>query len=121
MRTKEVSSETSFLYNDYLTKNGYNKTAIKKGDNIMSNNKQIRFSFRKGLKKDLPSHAPLGEPLFCTDTGELYVGMGNYQEIKKITDPDLVCKCENTGGGSSGGYTNIPPEVVENTDRKSVV
>lgn len=74
----------------------------------MSNNKQIRFSFRKGLKKDLPSHAPLGEPLFCTDTGELYVGMGNYQEIKKITDPDLVCKCENTDGGSSGGDTYIP-------------
>lgn len=81
----------------------------------MSNNKQIRFSFRKGRKKDLPTHAPLGEPLFCTDTGELYVGMGNYQEIKKITDPDLVCKCENTGGGSSEGDTNIPPEVVENT------
>ena len=35
-------------------------------------NKQTRFSLRKGRKNDLPTHALLGEPLFCLDTGEIY-------------------------------------------------
>ena len=55
----------------------------------MSNNKQTRFSLRKGLSSDLPNHAPLGEPLFCTDTGELYVGMGEGLPVKKVADPKL--------------------------------
>ena len=55
----------------------------------MSNNKQTRFSIRKGLSRDLPTHAPLGEPLFCTDTGAIYVGMGEGLPVKKVTDPEL--------------------------------
>ena len=55
----------------------------------MSNNKQTRFSLRKGLSRDLPTHAPLGEPLFCTDTGAIYVGMGEELPVKKVTDPEL--------------------------------
>lgn len=55
----------------------------------MSNNKQTRFSLRKGLSRDLPNHAPLGEPLFCTDTGSIYVGMGEDLPLKKVTDPEL--------------------------------
>ena len=42
----------------------------------MSNIKQTRISLRKGLKSDLPSHAPLGELLYCIDTNELYIGVG---------------------------------------------
>lgn len=80
------------MYNDYLTKNGYNKTAIKKGDIIMSNNKQTRFSLRKGLSSDLPNHAPLGEPLFCTDTGELYIGMGEDTKPQPVTNKGLSDK-----------------------------
>lgn len=56
----------------------------------MSNNKQTRFSLRKGLKHDLPTHAPLGEPLFCLDSGEMYIGMGNDLHLKKVTDPKLT-------------------------------
>lgn len=55
----------------------------------MSNNKQTRFSLRKGLSSDLPTHAPLGEPLFCIDTGAMYVGMGEGLPVKKVTDPKL--------------------------------
>lgn len=55
----------------------------------MSNNKQTRFSLRKGLSSDLPNHAPLGEPLFCLDTGEIYIGMGEKDPLKKVTDLDL--------------------------------
>lgn len=55
----------------------------------MSNIKQTRISLRKGLKSDLPSHAPLGEPLYCTDTGEIYVGMGNDSPLKKVGETDF--------------------------------
>ena len=58
----------------------------------MSNNKQTRFSLRKGLSSDLPTHAPLGEPLFCTDTGELYVGMGSGSKPKPVTNKELSDK-----------------------------
>lgn len=35
-------------------------------------NKQTRFSLRNGCKSDPPTHALLGEPLLCLDTGEIY-------------------------------------------------
>lgn len=50
----------------------------------MSNNTQTRISFRKGLSTNLPVHAPVGEPLFCLDTKELYVGMGDCLPLAKI-------------------------------------
>ena len=58
----------------------------------MSNNKQTRFSLRKGLKQDLPTNAPLGEPLFCADTGELYIGMGEGAKPKPVTNKGLSDK-----------------------------
>lgn len=42
------------------------------------------ISFKKGNKADLPSNADLGEPLFCLDTGEIYVGMGKDQPLKPL-------------------------------------
>ena len=56
----------------------------------MSNIKQTRISLRKGLKSDLPSHAPLGEPLYCIDTNELYVGMGDSEKIKLLSSIDTL-------------------------------
>lgn len=34
------------------------------------------ITFKKGLKAGLPSTALTGEPLFCMDTKELYIGLG---------------------------------------------
>lgn len=38
----------------------------------MANNIQ----FKRGLKENLPTSAPSGTPLWCTDTEELYIGTG---------------------------------------------
>lgn len=32
------------------------------------------LQFKRGLKTNLPSSAPSGMPLWCTDTKELYIG-----------------------------------------------
>ena len=56
----------------------------------MGNIKQTRITLRKGLKSDLPSHAPLGEPLYCIDTHELYVGMGDTSNILQISDINTI-------------------------------
>lgn len=49
-----------------------------------------QISLKKGNKANLPSSAPVGEPLFCLDTGELYIGMGEgikpQPVTKKITE-----------------------------------
>lgn len=57
----------------------------------MNNNvKSIRI--KRGIKEDLPNRVPLGEPIFCVDTKELYVGMGDTLPPAKInnnTDNDI--------------------------------
>lgn len=45
---------------------------------------QSRIYFRKGTKLNLPRTAPCGEPLFCIDTKELFVGMGKSVPPVKI-------------------------------------
>ena len=35
------------------------------------------LQFRRGLKSNLPTSAPSGMPLWCTDTKELYIGTEN--------------------------------------------
>ena len=40
---------------------------------------------KRGLYAELPKHLPLGELVFCTDTGELYVGMGDTLPPKKAS------------------------------------
>ena len=53
--------------------------------------------FKRGKKNDLP-YGLEGEPLYCTDTNELYVGQGK----------DLPPKLINANGtGGSGGGTEI--------------
>ena len=75
----------------------------------MSNNKQTRFSLRKGLSSDLPTHAPLGEPLFCTDTGELYVGMGEGAKPKPVTNKELSDK-----------LTTVSSQLEQKANKKEV-
>lgn len=50
---------------------------------------------KRGLKADLPEHLPLGEPAFCIDTGELFIGMGEGEPLKPIVDGDLVNRVAN--------------------------
>lgn len=40
---------------------------------------------KRGIKADLPDRLPLGEVVFCTDTSELYVGMGDNEPPKKAS------------------------------------
>lgn len=49
------------------------------------------LQFRRGLKSDLPTSAPSGMPLWCTDTKELYIG----------TDDGISKIVSNSGGQSS--------------------
>ena len=39
---------------------------------------------KRGLKANIPASASLGEPWYCTDTGELYIGQGNGIPLKRI-------------------------------------
>lgn len=34
----------------------------------------MNLQFKRGLKSNLPTSAPSGMPLWCTDTKELYIG-----------------------------------------------
>lgn len=64
---------------------------------------QCRLFFRKGNKLNLPKHAPIGEPLYCVDTNELYVGMGDSLPPQPIQDQTkwLIEKFESFGVGLS--------------------
>ena len=44
------------------------------------------LKLKRGRKKDLPPFLPVGEPVFCYDTGELYVGMGSEEPPKLMQD-----------------------------------
>lgn len=37
----------------------------------------VNIQFKRGLKSRLPATAPVGTPLWCTDTKELYIGTGS--------------------------------------------
>lgn len=58
--------------------------------------------FKRGKKNDLP-YGLEGEPLYCTDTNELYIGQG------KDLPPKLI-NANGTGGSGGGtdlGYINV--------------
>lgn len=42
--------------------------------------------FRRTQLAELPHALPLGDPIFCTDTGSLYVGMGEGKSLKEVRD-----------------------------------
>jgi len=55
---------------------------------------------RGGLKEKLPARASLGEPLFASDTGELYLGRGPGLPPKKIGMSDYERWLESGNSGS---------------------
>lgn len=44
------------------------------------------IKIRRTLLAELPHSLPLGDPVFCTDTGSLYVGMGDGNPLKEVRD-----------------------------------
>lgn len=50
---------------------------------------------KRGLKQELPSSLPIGELAFCTDTRELYVGMGDSLPLKKVVDQEVINEQHN--------------------------
>jgi len=57
------------------------------------------IKIRRGLKQDLPSEGASGEPLFCTDTKELYIGVGPGSPPVKI-----AAFFQADGGNASSVY-----------------
>lgn len=45
---------------------------------------------KRGLKAQLPRELPLGELAFCTDTRELYVGMGEGSPLRPVTNTEIT-------------------------------
>ena len=45
---------------------------------------------KRGVKAQLPSELPLGELAFCTDTRELYVGMGEDTKPRPVTNTEIT-------------------------------
>ena len=45
---------------------------------------------KRGLKAQLPRELPLGELAFCTDTRELYVGMGEGSALRPVTNTEIT-------------------------------
>lgn len=43
-----------------------------------------KIKFKRGPKKALPEVAELGEPLYCTDTNELFVGTGDGVQMLAV-------------------------------------
>ena len=50
----------------------------------------VYIRFKRGAEANIPEEAMLGEPLFATDTLNLFIGMGPGKPVKKIgiIDPD---------------------------------
>lgn len=48
------------------------------------------IKFKRGLKASLPEYAPLGEPLFCTDTGEVFIGNGIDNPLIQLRDRETL-------------------------------
>lgn len=51
------------------------------------NLKSIRI--KRGIREDLPTRLPSGEPAFCVDTKELYIGMGEDHDPVPVSGTDL--------------------------------
>lgn len=60
------------------------------------------LQFKRGLKSNLPTSAPSGMPLWCTDKNELYMGTGNcvvkvgVQNIKNLDYSSQISLESNT-------------------------
>lgn len=80
---------------------------------------------KRGLKANLPAEAALGEPLYCTDTGEIFVGMGAGQSLKStgVIIDDVTASLLTTFSSSKintllGGKQDSLGYTAENTVNK---
>lgn len=64
-----------------------------------------RVLLRKGLKRLLPTIAPMGELLYCKDTNDLYVGVGNG--VKQLTRGDNTYDGGNFEDEDTLAYFNV--------------
>ena len=48
-----------------------------------------QIKLKRGYKEHLPSSLPLGEPAFCLDTQEMYVGQGKGKPLIKVNAQDF--------------------------------
>lgn len=48
-----------------------------------------QIKLKRGMKANLPSSLPLGEPAFCLDTQEMYVGQGKGKPLIKVNAQDF--------------------------------
>ena len=67
---------------------------------MYNNVKSIRV--KRGIKQDLPNNLPIGEPVFCVDTKELYMGMGEEAPV-----PIGITDLSNTNVEIQGREYNI--------------
>lgn len=63
------------------------------------------IQLKRGLRANLPSEAAIGEPLFCTDTGELFMGMG-------VGITPVKVKGENEVGELGSLFTDSKTDIV---------
>lgn len=65
----------------------------------MADVKTSTVRIKRGISSDLPSQAELAEPLFTTDTGELFIGQGEGKPPLKIgkSDYEIWISQGNTG------------------------
>lgn len=76
------------------------------------------LQFRRGLKTNLPTSAPVGMPLWCTDTKELYIGNGDSVikpdfQASAVSNNDIYSIIGQSYAKSANGYFKIP--VAENS------
>lgn len=64
-----------------------------------------RVLLRKGLKRSMPSSAPMGELLYCKDTNDLYIGVGS--SVKQLTKGDNTYDGGFFGEESGSIYSNV--------------
>jgi hypothetical protein len=56
----------------------------------MSISNNVTIQIRRGLKSELPSSAAVGEPLFCTDTNELFIGAGLGNPLVSLSSGTVI-------------------------------
>ena len=65
-----------------------------------------RVLLRRGIKRNMPNSAPLGELLYCKDTNDLYIGTNNG--VKQLTKGDGVYD-----GGYFGDAISDKPALAD--------
>ena len=78
---------------------------------------------KRGVKAQLPSELPLGELAFCTDTRELFVGMGKGTKPKPVTNTEItehLAEVSSQLNKSANEIANIKTNYAEKSDLQSL-